>query len=61
MAKKLITLVFIFGVLSQTGLSWAENYDFRLTSWGMTQNEVVAVEEKMDPVERTENMISYKT
>ena len=61
MAKKLITLVFAMGLLSQTGLSWAENYDFRLTRWGMTQNDVVAAEEKMDPVERSENMITYKT
>jgi hypothetical protein len=60
-AKKLITLVFVMGLLSQTGLSWSENYDFRLTRWGMTQNEVVTAEEKMDPVERNENMITYKT
>jgi hypothetical protein len=59
--KKLITLVFAMGILSQTGLSWGENYDFRLTRWGMTQNDVVAAEEKMDPVERSENMITYKT
>ena len=47
MAKKLMTLVFVMGLLSQTGLSWGENYDFRLTRWGMTQNEVVTAEEKM--------------
>ena len=27
----------------------------------MTPNDVVAAEEKIDPVERTENMITYKT
>ena len=61
MAKKLIMLVFAMVLLSQTGLSWGENYDFRLTRWGMTQNDVIAAEEKMDPVERSENMVTYKT
>ena len=59
-AKKLLTLVFAMGLLSQTGLSWGENYDFRLTRWGMTQNDVIAAEEKIYPVERSENMITYK-
>ena len=59
--KKLITLVFAIGLLTQLELCWAENYDFRLASWGMTPNDVVAAEEKIDPVERTENMITYKT
>ena len=59
--KKLITLVFAMGLLSQTGLSWGEDYDFRLTRWGMTQNDVIAAEEKMDPVERSESIITYKT
>jgi hypothetical protein len=27
----------------------------------MTQKEVISAEEKMDPIERTENMIKYKT
>jgi hypothetical protein len=60
-AKKLLTLVFAIGLLTQSELSWGENYDFRLTKWGMTQNDVISSEEKMDPVERTENMIMYKT
>jgi hypothetical protein len=60
-AKKLLTLVFAMGLLSQTGLGWSEDYDFRLTRWSMTQNDVVSAEEKMDPVERSENMITYKT
>jgi len=60
-AKKLLTIVFAIGLLTQSGLSWGENYDFRLTKWGMTQNDVVSAEEKMDPVERIENMITYKT
>ena len=61
MVKKLLTLVFAIGLLTQSELSWGENYDFRLTKWGMTQNDVISAEEKMDPVERTENMITYKT
>jgi hypothetical protein len=59
--KKLLTLIFAIGLLIQLELSWAENYDFRLTKWGMSQNDVVSSEEKMDPVERTENIITYKT
>jgi hypothetical protein len=59
--KKLLTLVFAIGLLTQPELSWGENYDFRLTKWGMTQNDVISSEKKMDPVERTENMIMYKT
>ncbi len=58
---KLLTLVFAIGLLTQSELSWGENYDFRLTKWGMTQNDVISAEKKMDPVERTENMITYKT
>ena len=60
MAKKLFMLVFAMGLLSQTSLSWGENYDFRLTRWGMTQNNVIAAEEKMYPVKRSDNMITYK-
>jgi len=61
MLRKLLTLVFAIGLLTQWELSWGENYDFRLTKWGMTQNDVISAEKKMDPVERTENMIVYKT
>jgi hypothetical protein len=60
-AKKLLTLVFAIGLLTQSELSWGENYDFRLTKWGMTQNDVISSEEKIDPVERIENIIMYKT
>ena len=61
MFMKFLTLVFAMGLLSQTGISWGENYDFRLLRWGMTQNDVIAAEKKMEPVERSENMITYKT
>lgn len=42
-------------------LCWGENFNLRYTRWGMTQDEVIKSEEKMDPVEITENMIKYKT
>ena len=61
MLRKLLTLSFVVGLLIQSELSWSEDYDFRLTKWGMTQKEVISAEEKMDPVERTENLITYKT
>ena len=60
MAIKLLALIFAVSLLTQPELSWGENYDFRLTKWGMTQNDVISVE-KMDPVERNETMIEYKT
>ncbi len=43
---KLLTLVFAIGLLTQSELSWGENYDFRLTKWGMTQNDVISAEKK---------------
>ena len=61
MFRKFLTLVFAMGLLNQTGLSWGEDNNFRLTRWGMTQNDVIAAEEKMDPVERSESIITYKT
>jgi len=45
----------------QWELGWGENYDFRYTRWGMTKEQVMASEEKMDPIEKNENMITYKT
>jgi hypothetical protein len=61
MFKKLNVLVYIVCIAGHWNLSWGENYDFRFTKWGMTQEEVMASEEKMDPVEKSENMIKYKT
>ena len=61
MVKKVLMLVFALGLLSHTGLSWGEDYNFRLTRWGMAQNDVIAAEKKLEPVERSENMITYKT
>jgi hypothetical protein len=61
MFRQLFLLVSILSIVTHWNISWAENYDFRFTRWGMTQEEVLASEEKMDPVEKTENMIKYKT
>jgi hypothetical protein len=61
MLRKLLTIIYAISLLTSWKLCWGENYDFRHARWGMTQNDVLAAEEKMDPVERTENMISYKT
>ncbi len=61
MIHKLITIIFAVGLLAPSGYSWAENYDFRLTRWGMSQKDVITAEDKMDPVERNETMIAYKT
>ena len=61
MFKILITCIFVFNLFMPFQLCWGENFDLRHTRWGMTQEEVIKSEEKMDPVEVTENMIQYKT
>ena len=61
MCKKLLVLVFIASIFVQAKLSWSENYTFRYTRWGMTAEEVIASESKLDPIEKSENMIKYKT
>jgi hypothetical protein len=61
MFRILFLLVSILCIITHWSSSWGENYDFRFTSWGMTQEEVIASEEKMDLVEKTDNMIKYKT
>ena len=60
-ANKLLIFIIAVGLLVPLQHSWGEDYDFRLTKWGMTQNDVIAVEEKMDPVERNETLLVYKT
>lgn len=59
--RKLLILVLIISPLVHGKPSWGENYSFRYTRWGMTQEDVITSEEKMDPIEKTENMITYKT
>ena len=61
MLKKLCILVFLLSLFAPWKLCWGENFDLRNTRWGMTQDEVINAEEKMDPVEVTENVIQYKT
>lgn len=61
MFRKFLILVFAISLLTHSRLSWGDDYNFRLTSWGMSQEEVLGSEEKIDPVEKTENMIKYKT
>ena len=60
MLKRYLALFFIFGLITPANLVWAENYNFRNTRWGMTQEEVIAAE-TMDPVEKDKNAITYKT
>ena len=61
MFKKLLILIFVFCLLTQSKFGWSENYNFRHTRWGMTQEEVIGSEEKMDPIEKTEHLVKYKT
>ena len=61
MFRKILLIVFAISLLTQSKLVWGEIYDFRHTRWGMTQGEVIGSEEKMDPVEKAENLIKYKT
>jgi len=60
MFKKLLFLVFILVLLAGAGSGWAENFNFRHTRWGMTQDEVIGSEEKLVPVEKSRNLIRYK-
>ena len=61
MFRKLLAIAFIITLSVQAKLSWGENYTFRFTSWGMTSEEVIAYESKLDPIEKSENFIEYKT
>ena len=61
MYRKLLAIAFIITLSVQAKLSWGENYTFRFTRWGMTSEEVIASESKLDPIEKIENFIKYKT
>ena len=61
MLKKHCILVILFYLSAPWGLCWGEDFNLRYTRWGMSQEEVINAEEKMDPVEVTENTILYKT
>ena len=60
MLKKIFMIFFIVSMVAQVKLSWGDTYNFRFTKWGMTPAEVIS-SEKMDPVEKDEKMIKYKT
>jgi hypothetical protein len=60
MLKKIFLTFFIISMVAQVKLSWGDTYNFRFTKWGMTPAEVIS-SEKMDPVEKDEKMIKYKT
>jgi hypothetical protein len=61
MFRKFLTFVFIISIVTQWKISWGENYNFRYTRWGMTEEEVMATE-KNGPmaIEKNKNMIKYK-
>ncbi len=61
MLKKLVIFIFVLSLFTHSELCWGDNFNLRYTRWGMTQDEVIKSEEKMDPVEVAENMIKYKT
>jgi hypothetical protein len=61
MKKNLLLSIYVISLLAPWNLCWGENPDFRYAKWGMTQKEVIAFEDKLDPVEKTENRITYKT
>lgn len=61
MIRKMLAVAFIITLSLQAKLSWGENYTFRHTRWGMTAEEVIASETKLEPIEKNENLIKYKT
>jgi len=61
MFRKVLAIAFIITLSVQAKLSWGESYNFRYTRWGMTEDEVIASETKLEPIEKRENLIKYKT
>ena len=59
MIRKILAFIFVISVIIPWKLSWAENYSFRHTNWGMAQEEVLAAE-RVDPIEKNENMVKYE-
>jgi hypothetical protein len=60
MIKKILMLIFVASMVAQVKISGADTYNFRHTKWGMTPEEVIA-SETMNPIEKDEKMIKYKT
>ena len=61
MLKNLLAVIFILSISVQATLSWGESYTFRNTRWGMSVEDVIAAESKLDPIEKSEHRIKYKT
>jgi len=61
MFRKLFIIAFVVSMSVQAKLSWSENYTFRNTRWGMTAEEVIASELKLDPIGKSENLVKYQT
>ena len=61
MIRKMLIVAFIITLSMQAKLSFSENYTFRHTRWGMTHEEVIASETKLEPIEKSDNLIKYKT
>ncbi len=61
MHKNILFIIYVVSLLAPWNLCWGENPNFRQTRWGMTQKEVITFEDKLEPVEQTENKITYKT
>ena len=61
MLKNLLAVIFILSIAVQAKLAWGESYTFRYTRWGMSVEEVIAAESKLDPIEKSEHQIKYKT
>lgn len=61
MFRKLLAVVFILGIFLPAMTSWGESYTFRYTRWGMSAEEVIASESKLEPIEKSNNKIKYKT
>jgi len=61
MRKKLLILLLVTGLVAQWQFSWGENFNFRYTKWGMTAKEVIASENGIEPIDKKENMLKYKT
>jgi len=61
MYRKLLAIAFIITLSVQAKLSWGENYTFRFTRWGMTSEEVISSETRLEPIEKNDSFIKYKT
>lgn len=60
MHRKIFLISLVIAVSAQFNLTYGQDFNFRNTRWGMSQEQVMAAE-KMDPIEKSENHIKYKT